>query len=130
MGLFSEARMKARKEAGLERSKSAEVAVQRIGGAVGRADAFLKEPLRDKAVRLVGGEFGVSERLRSGGKKTGSFLRKTAMVANKVSSKLTRAGKRFDQRAAEFDQQNSQVLSKGVEPTKGGMLMRSIRGEK
>lgn len=116
MGAFADARKKAREEAGMEREKATTRAKVRIGEGFGRAEAALREPLRDKAVRAL-----------AGGKKRG-FGKKIGKGAMAIGAALGRAGKRFNQNTRGFQNQNQQVAG-GSQRQLGGALGQSILGE-
>lgn len=118
MGAFDEARRQAREEAGLDRMKETERAKRKIGETVGKAEARLREPLSDKAVRAVAGSPGF---FRTG------FFKKVGRGAKAIGQALNRAGKKFDQKAGG---QNTRLRDQGgVSRNLGGSLGRSILGE-
>ena len=63
---FGDARMKAREEAGELRKSAANEARAKIGSVVGRAEASLHEPFKDKVSRVVAGSPALATKFMSG----------------------------------------------------------------
>jgi len=66
MGSFDDARLRAREEAGLLRKTAADDARSKIGSVVGRAEAALQEPMRDKVARVTTAAPGLAAKFMSG----------------------------------------------------------------
>lgn len=110
MGLFSEAREKARAEARSSLQSQRDQGVERIGSLVGRAEASLRESPKDRLLRqFAPAPAGMAPRKKVTDRLVGA--------SQKVGAAIGRAGRRLNEKAERIERESG-----------GSSYLRGLKG--